>query len=255
MPYALRRISDLPLYWVALTAVIVIDGAPERGPGSSRSTTCCSTTWCPGARGRCSVAWTLTLEMLFYIVVPSWRRSWRGTGPVAPERLAALVLASWAASMAFTIVSDLQGDGQTGLWLRGSAVDVADVLPRDFARDRATSARAVAPGGRAAGGAGCDRAPGGGLRGRGGAGGGRPAAVRRRALSAAARCEPPAVRDRLRVAAGGGDPRSPVARAALLELGGADLVRHLSAPSGPRRASLAETTWRRWGTTRLGRSS
>jgi peptidoglycan/LPS O-acetylase OafA/YrhL len=65
-------------------------------------------------------AWTLTLEVLFYAAVPllalALRRLVRGS--LSAERLAGIVLASWAASIAFAALADLPGDGKIGLWLR-----------------------------------------------------------------------------------------------------------------------------------------
>jgi peptidoglycan/LPS O-acetylase OafA/YrhL len=66
-------------------------------------------------------AWTLTLEVLFYVAVPvlalAVRSRWRS---ISAERLARLVIISWIASIVFTTIADLQGDGEVGLWLRGS---------------------------------------------------------------------------------------------------------------------------------------
>ena len=78
-----------------------------------------------------SVAWTLTLEMLFYLLVPvlAWaaRARW---GPPSAATLARAIAVSWLASIAFTAFADLQGDGTGGLWAaRVAAGDVADVLP------------------------------------------------------------------------------------------------------------------------------
>lgn len=67
-----------------------------------------------------SVAWTLTIAVLFYAAVPLLALAVRRAGPVTAERLAALVLAAWLASIAFTVAADLQGAIRTGLWLRGS---------------------------------------------------------------------------------------------------------------------------------------
>lgn len=122
VPYALRRaLRIFPLYWIALLAVIVAAGA---GPISG---------WqyplhlgllhnlVPGEQAAVfSVAWTLTLEVLFYIAVPLLALALRRSGGISAERLAALILASWAASIAFTVLADLHEPDRTGLWLRGS---------------------------------------------------------------------------------------------------------------------------------------
>ncbi len=65
-------------------------------------------------------AWTLTLEVLFYASVPlaaiALRRAFRGG--LSAERLAAIVTASWLASIVWAAAADLPGDGRIGIWLR-----------------------------------------------------------------------------------------------------------------------------------------
>jgi peptidoglycan/LPS O-acetylase OafA/YrhL len=123
VPYAVRRaLRIFPLYWICLTAVILIGGAAGTQGWQFPVHYALLQNLVPGREAALfSVAWTLTLEVIFYAVVPvlalALRR--RGRTPSA-ERVAALVLVSWAASVVFTVCGDLAGDGQIGLWLRGS---------------------------------------------------------------------------------------------------------------------------------------
>ncbi len=122
--YALRRAARIyPLYWVAVCAVIAIDGTTGTHGWQLPLHYLLLNNLVPGQQEALfSAAWTLALEVLFYAVIPllaAWlRRS--HDGPVAAERVAVVLLASWAASILFTVLADLQGDGQIGLWLRGS---------------------------------------------------------------------------------------------------------------------------------------
>jgi peptidoglycan/LPS O-acetylase OafA/YrhL len=123
VPYALRRGARIfPLYWVVLTAVIAIDGSQGTRAWQLPFHYLLLNNLIPGRQEALfPAAWTLTLELLFYIAVPVLaavvRARWRA---VSAERLVVLVAASWIASIAFTMCADLQGDGQIGLWLRGS---------------------------------------------------------------------------------------------------------------------------------------
>jgi peptidoglycan/LPS O-acetylase OafA/YrhL len=121
-PYALRRgFRIYPLYWIAVTAVIVIDGTGGARGWQLAVHYALLNNLIPGREeARFSPAWTLTLELIFYLSVPALahalRRVQRGT--VSAERLATIVTASWAASIAFAALADLPGDGRVGIWLR-----------------------------------------------------------------------------------------------------------------------------------------
>lgn len=122
-PYLVRRtLRIFPLYWIALTLVIVIAG--DRGTAGWQLPVhyLLLNNLVPGRQEALfSVAWTLTLEMLFYFLVPIAATLVRRVRRVpTPEHLAAWVVASWAASVGFTVLADLQGDGTRGLWMRGS---------------------------------------------------------------------------------------------------------------------------------------
>ncbi len=127
-PYARRRAARiLPLYWVALTALIAVQGAPGTHGWQFGLHYLLLNNLVPGRQQALfPAAWTLTLEALFYAVLPALafavaaRTHRSGASRVRPERLATLILASWALSVAFTALADLLGDGKTGLWLRGS---------------------------------------------------------------------------------------------------------------------------------------
>ena len=116
-----RLLRIFPLYWVAVTAVILITGAPGTRAWQFPIHYLLLNNLVPGRQEALfSVAWTLTLEMLFYLVIPLLALVVRRrAGAISAERLALLVLASWAASILFTAIVDLRGDDQIGLWLRG----------------------------------------------------------------------------------------------------------------------------------------
>jgi peptidoglycan/LPS O-acetylase OafA/YrhL len=124
VPYALRRaLRIFPLYVVALSAVIAINGTNGTKGWQLPFHYLLLQNLIPGQQQALfSVSWTLTIEVLFYASVPLLAAAVRGRGrTVAAERLAAVVLVSWLVSIGFTVIADLQGDGQIGLWLRGSA--------------------------------------------------------------------------------------------------------------------------------------
>jgi peptidoglycan/LPS O-acetylase OafA/YrhL len=121
--YAARRaLRIFPLYWVALTAVIAIDGSGGARPWQLAVHYLLLNNLVPGRQEALfPAAWTLTLEVLFYIAVPLLAAAVRWRRPlITPERLARLVILSWIASIVFTVIAYLQGDGEIGLWLRGS---------------------------------------------------------------------------------------------------------------------------------------
>jgi peptidoglycan/LPS O-acetylase OafA/YrhL len=121
--YAVRRVVRIyPLYWIALTAVIALNGGQGTRVWQYVIHYLLLNNLVPGRQGALfSVAWTLTLEVLFYVALPVLALAIRAWHPSSPATwLARAVLVSWALSIAFTAIADLQGDGQTGLWLRGS---------------------------------------------------------------------------------------------------------------------------------------
>jgi peptidoglycan/LPS O-acetylase OafA/YrhL len=122
-PYALRRgFRIFPLYWVAVTTVIVVDGLAGTQPWQVPFHYALLQNLVPGQQeALLTVAWTLTIEVLFYVAVPllalavqRWVRN------VTAERLAALVLASWGISIALTLIAGLAAGSSTGTWLRAS---------------------------------------------------------------------------------------------------------------------------------------
>jgi peptidoglycan/LPS O-acetylase OafA/YrhL len=121
--YARRRGARiLPLFWVALTAYIAIAGGQGTRGWQYPVHYLLVNNLVPGREGALfPVAWTLTLEALFYALVPLLATAIRRRHPMASAAwLARAVLTSWALSIAFTVIADLQGDGVIGLWLRGS---------------------------------------------------------------------------------------------------------------------------------------
>jgi peptidoglycan/LPS O-acetylase OafA/YrhL len=121
-PYTLRRSFRIyPLYWIAVTAIIAIDGTAGARPWQLVVHYALLNNLVPGRQEALfAPAWTLTLEVLFYASVPLLAAAVRryAGGTIRAERLAAIVVASWAASIAFMLVADLPGDGKVGLWLR-----------------------------------------------------------------------------------------------------------------------------------------
>jgi peptidoglycan/LPS O-acetylase OafA/YrhL len=122
VPYALKRaLRIFPLYWIALLAVIVVAGAGPIGGWQYPLHLALLHNLVPGREGAVfSVAWTLTLEVLFYIAVPLLALALRRATRISAERLAWLILASWLASIAFTVLAGMHEPDRTGLWLRGS---------------------------------------------------------------------------------------------------------------------------------------
>ena len=123
VPYALRRaLRIFPLYWIALGAVIAIDGVGATRPWQLIFHVLLLNNLVPGRQEALfPVAWTLTLEVLFYVSLPVLVALVQvGKREMDGDRLARLLLLSWAASIAFTALGDLKGDDRIGLWLRGS---------------------------------------------------------------------------------------------------------------------------------------
>ena len=124
VPYALRRgFRIFPLYWIALTTMIVVVGAGTTRPWHYLVHYSLLHNLVPGRQQAIfSVAWTLTIEVLFYMAVPLLALALHRRGTRRPERLAAVILASFAASVAFTAVAGLADAGKTGIWLRTSFI-------------------------------------------------------------------------------------------------------------------------------------
>jgi peptidoglycan/LPS O-acetylase OafA/YrhL len=122
IPYSLRRVLRIyPLYWIAVTVAIAIDGSGGVSGPQLVSHYALLNNLIPGQQETVfAPAWTLTLEVLFYAFVPlaavAVRRVFRDG--LSAERLAGLVTASWLASIAFAAAADLLGDGRIGIWLR-----------------------------------------------------------------------------------------------------------------------------------------
>jgi peptidoglycan/LPS O-acetylase OafA/YrhL len=121
--YALRRaLRIFPLYWVALTILIAIDGSGGTSGWQLPFHYLLLNNLIPGQeQALFPAAWTLTLEAIFYVAVPILAVAVGGRmRRVSAERLALLVVGSWLASVIFAAWADLLGDGEIGLWLRGA---------------------------------------------------------------------------------------------------------------------------------------
>jgi peptidoglycan/LPS O-acetylase OafA/YrhL len=121
--YGLRRAARIfPLYWLALTALIAIDGGQGTRPWQYPVHYLLLNNLVPGRQEALfPAAWTLTVEVLFYALLPVLAVAIAARRPhPSAAWLARLVLVSWGLSIAFTVFADCLGDGQIGLWLRGS---------------------------------------------------------------------------------------------------------------------------------------
>lgn len=130
--YALRRaLRIFPLYWIIISFAIALDGTAGAKGWELPFHYLLLQNLIPGREEALySVAWTLTLEALFYVLVPILAAAVRGrrrtaagdeddgARPVSPERLATILVLSWLCSIAVTALADLHTDNQTGVWLR-----------------------------------------------------------------------------------------------------------------------------------------
>lgn len=118
--YAIRRAFRIyPIYLLSLAAFIAISGTPGVRTWQLPFHVLLLHNLIPGQEeALLTVAWTLTVEVLFYIAVPLAAFALNRRRPSA-ERLALLVLISWITSILFTLAADAYPFGQTGLWLRG----------------------------------------------------------------------------------------------------------------------------------------
>lgn len=118
--YAMRRAFRIyPIYWAGLGAFILIQGSHGTQAWQLPFHFLLLHNLVPGQQAELlGTAWTLTLEVLFYISVPIAALAFSRRG-VTPERLATFVLISWGGSIAFTLLADAVPFGPTALWLRG----------------------------------------------------------------------------------------------------------------------------------------
>jgi peptidoglycan/LPS O-acetylase OafA/YrhL len=121
--YAIRRVARLfPLYWLALVAAIVTVGREGARIWDLAAHVLLLHNLVPGEQlAILPAAWTLGLELLFYVSVPAAaialaRR--RRSGGLTAQELAGWVVTVWIGSILWTVVADLVGNTDTGLWLR-----------------------------------------------------------------------------------------------------------------------------------------
>lgn len=119
--YAIKRALRIyPLYWVALVIVLVVVGGGATHAWQYPVHFALLQDLVPGrAEAIIAVAWTLTLEILFYATVPVLAHlvRIRRPGPIPASTLATWILASWIASGAFLFAGGLV-TGTNGVWLR-----------------------------------------------------------------------------------------------------------------------------------------
>ncbi len=125
VPYAIRRAARIyPLYWVTVTAtIIILRLGPDDGAGYFPFHYGLVHNVIPKRQTAVlGVAWTLTLEVLFYLLVPIAAivvaRVCRGR-PVRPSTLATLVGLTWLASVVWTALAATLDPGTTQAWARG----------------------------------------------------------------------------------------------------------------------------------------
>ena len=96
VPYALKRAFRIfPLYWIALTAVILFAGAGATSLWQYPVHYALLHNLVPGRQGAIlPVAWTLTLEALFYAAVP--RSRWPGVEAGVPRLASVSRWRSWS---------------------------------------------------------------------------------------------------------------------------------------------------------------
>jgi peptidoglycan/LPS O-acetylase OafA/YrhL len=121
VPYAIRRVLRIyPTYIVALLATVAVVG--WIGPKRLVLHGLLLHNLVPGRQGAVlSVAWTLTVEVLFYAAVPVVAAAvrWRwGARPVAAGWLVGAVLVTWAASILWTALGAFADDETISVWLR-----------------------------------------------------------------------------------------------------------------------------------------
>jgi len=121
--YARRRAARIfPLFWLALSAQLVIAGGQGTRAWEYPVHYLLLNNLVPGRQGALfSVAWTLTLEALFYAVVPVLAIAVRRRRPEASAGwLARAVLVSWALSCSWTPAGRCSVSGTGCCWRRRS---------------------------------------------------------------------------------------------------------------------------------------
>ena len=119
--YARRRVVRVfPLYWVVLTAFLVITGLGATKGWEVVLQYALLQNLVPGREyALFSVAWTLSIEILFYLAVPVLAVAIRARYKrVSPEWLAGAILVSWVASALFATVLGLAFEGKEAVWGR-----------------------------------------------------------------------------------------------------------------------------------------
>jgi peptidoglycan/LPS O-acetylase OafA/YrhL len=124
LPYSVRRVARIyPLYWVVLATTVLILGLSAVGLGYLPFHSLLLQNLVPGEQAQVvGVAWTLTLELLFYALVPlsAWvvYRAGRRRA-VTPARLATVVAGLWLMSIVWTMAAAYVDSQEYRFWLRG----------------------------------------------------------------------------------------------------------------------------------------
>jgi peptidoglycan/LPS O-acetylase OafA/YrhL len=121
-PYLLRRAARIyPAYWLALAVALVIPPAPHISAYQAPVHLLLLQSAWPHlgeAEALYPVAWTLGIEIVFYLLVPLAAGFLRflHAGPWRPGRLAGVVVASGVAMVAWTYFVERHYGGSTGTW-------------------------------------------------------------------------------------------------------------------------------------------
>lgn len=119
--YAIKRALRIyPLYWASLAIVLAVVGAGATHSWQYVVHAALLQDLVPGrTEAIIAVAWTLTLEVLFYAAVPVVAHAIRARhpGPIPAPTLATWVVGSWLVSGAFLLAGAFV-TGTNGAWLR-----------------------------------------------------------------------------------------------------------------------------------------
>ena len=148
VPYALRRgFRIFPLYWVAVTTVIVVNGLAGTQLWQVPFHYALLQNLVPGQQeALLTVAWTLTIEVLFYVAVPLLALGVQrgGCARSQPSASPRSFWPRWGVSIALTLIAGLAAGSSTGtVASRLVSHLLADVLPRPPCRDRSAPARSA----------------------------------------------------------------------------------------------------------------
>lgn len=123
--YAVRRVMRIyPLYLVAFVAVVAVTGRGGLGPKTTAAVAMLLHNLVPGSQSAViGAAWTLSIEVLFYLSIPILAglvRLFAGRRPLDPEMLARLCVGAGVVSLAWMGMGEMASatSGSLSLYLR-----------------------------------------------------------------------------------------------------------------------------------------